>query len=57
MRINQYYKIKSITKSNSVQTTTLSVSPTSLSFGASGGTRTITVSSNKDWSSFRSGKN
>ena len=50
MRINQYYKIKSITKSNSVQTTTLSVSPTSLSFGASGGTRTITVSSNKDWS-------
>ena len=35
---------------NAPQITTLSVSPTSLSFGASGGTRTITVSSNKDWS-------
>lgn len=50
MHINQYYKIKNITKSNSVKTTTLSVSPTSLSFEASGGSRTITVSSDKEWS-------
>lgn len=41
--------IKKNTKSATSQST-LNVSPSNLSFGSSGGTRTITVSSNRDWS-------
>ncbi|MCQ2329941.1 MAG: BACON domain-containing protein [Paludibacteraceae bacterium] len=45
---NSDRKIRSILKNT--HQNTLSVSPSNLSFGSSGGTRTITVSSNRDWS-------